>query len=108
MDIAVLAARHFEEHKRPLRIAVDEACWRYLFFLKPKKVAEIRLSKLDWPRCGCIMLTILYPRMPPRKPQREEHTPARPPTAKAEHPTGFRFRRPQQTEEERHVPPRDK
>lgn len=27
--LAAYAARHFEQHKRPLRIAVDEACWRF-------------------------------------------------------------------------------
>ena len=29
IHIADYAARYFKKHKRPLRVAVDEACWRY-------------------------------------------------------------------------------
>lgn len=29
IGIAEYAARHFQQHKRPLRIAVDGACWRF-------------------------------------------------------------------------------
>ncbi|CZR58576.1 uncharacterized protein PAC_08468 [Phialocephala subalpina] len=42
MDIAAYAAQHFEKHKRPLRIAIDEAIWRFTFWLPPNKVKWIR------------------------------------------------------------------
>ena len=35
------AAHHFEKHKRPLRIAVDEACWRFNN-LTPEQVKKIQ------------------------------------------------------------------
>ncbi|KAK5121673.1 hypothetical protein LTR85_004845 [Meristemomyces frigidus] len=41
ITIADYAARHFEKHKRPLRIAVDEACWRFTN-LTPEQVQRIR------------------------------------------------------------------
>lgn len=41
MKLADYAKRHFEKHKRPLRIAVDEACWRFTTF-SDEKVAAIR------------------------------------------------------------------
>ncbi|TVY37726.1 Flap endonuclease GEN-like protein [Lachnellula occidentalis] len=44
IEIAAYAARHFEQHKRPLRIAVDEAIWRYNFYLPPSTVARICLK----------------------------------------------------------------
>lgn len=39
--IADYAAAHWEQHKRPLRIAVDEACWRFNN-LSDEQVARIR------------------------------------------------------------------
>lgn len=39
--LADYAAAHFETHKRPLRIAVDEACWRFTN-LNVEQVARIR------------------------------------------------------------------
>ncbi|KUJ13713.1 PIN domain-like protein [Mollisia scopiformis] len=42
MDIAAFAAQHFEQHQRPLRIAIDEAIWRGKFFLKEEDVVSIR------------------------------------------------------------------
>ena len=41
IHIADYAARHFEQHGRPLRIAVDEACWRFTN-LTPEQVEKIR------------------------------------------------------------------
>ncbi|KXT09011.1 hypothetical protein AC579_7869 [Pseudocercospora musae] len=40
-ELADYAAAHFEEHKRPLRIAVDEACWRFRN-LNEEQVKKIR------------------------------------------------------------------
>ena len=39
--LADYAARHWQQHKRPLRIAVDEACWRFTN-LTPEQVQKIR------------------------------------------------------------------
>lgn len=44
MDIATYAAQHFENHKRPLRIAIDEAIWRKMFWVSKEKVDWIRDS----------------------------------------------------------------
>ncbi|KAI7238291.1 hypothetical protein KC330_g2588 [Hortaea werneckii] len=41
VHVADYAARHFQTHKRPLRIAVDEACWRFTN-LTPERVQKIR------------------------------------------------------------------
>ncbi|TKA64300.1 hypothetical protein B0A55_09775, partial [Friedmanniomyces simplex] len=41
VHIADYAARRFERHNRPLRIAVDEACWRFTN-LTPEQVERIR------------------------------------------------------------------
>ncbi|EME47462.1 hypothetical protein DOTSEDRAFT_166539 [Dothistroma septosporum NZE10] len=40
-NIADFAAEHFRTHRRPLRIAVDEACWRFTN-LTPEQVEKIR------------------------------------------------------------------
>jgi Holliday junction resolvase YEN1 len=40
-SLADYAARHWQQHKRPLRIAVDEACWRFTN-LTPEQVQKIR------------------------------------------------------------------
>lgn len=39
--IADFAADHFKQHHRPLRVAVDEACWRFTN-LTPEQVEKIR------------------------------------------------------------------
>lgn len=49
VEIATYASKHFEQYKLPLRIAIDEAIWRFKFFLKDEKVAEIRRSKIPRP-----------------------------------------------------------
>ncbi|KAK8905321.1 hypothetical protein QC760_006509 [Botrytis cinerea] len=36
VDLAEFAAQHFELHKRPLRIAVDEATWRHKLCISNK------------------------------------------------------------------------
>ncbi|CAD6448474.1 ed8e44dd-dfac-41ed-9b3a-52ff7ffd059f [Sclerotinia trifoliorum] len=36
ISLAELATKHFEHHKRPLRIAVDEATWRHKLFISNK------------------------------------------------------------------------
>ncbi|KAM0308075.1 hypothetical protein ACHAO8_010341 [Botrytis cinerea] len=36
VDLAEFAAQHFELHKRPLRIAVDEATWRHKLYISNK------------------------------------------------------------------------
>ena len=40
-SLADYAARHWQQYKRPLRIAVDEACWRFTN-LTPEQVQKIR------------------------------------------------------------------
>ncbi|KAF7195434.1 DNA repair protein RAD2, partial [Pseudocercospora fuligena] len=54
-DIADYAAAHFREHKRPLRIAVDEACWRFRN-LSPEDVESIRKGE---PAANPVEKTIL-------------------------------------------------
>ncbi|KAF8859932.1 PIN domain-like protein [Acephala macrosclerotiorum] len=41
IEIATFASQHFQKHRRPLRIAIDEAIWRYKFFISDKQVEEI-------------------------------------------------------------------
>ncbi|TGO68157.1 hypothetical protein BOTNAR_0029g00250 [Botryotinia narcissicola] len=36
VDLAEFASQHFEQHKRPLRIAVDEATWRHKLYISNK------------------------------------------------------------------------
>ncbi|KAJ8060349.1 hypothetical protein OCU04_010681 [Sclerotinia nivalis] len=36
VSLAELATKHFEQHKRPLRIAVDEATWRHKLYISNK------------------------------------------------------------------------
>ncbi|THV54369.1 hypothetical protein BGAL_0028g00250 [Botrytis galanthina] len=36
VDLAEFATQHFEQHKRPLRIAVDEATWRHKLYISNK------------------------------------------------------------------------
>ncbi|KAF7869846.1 hypothetical protein EAF04_004630 [Stromatinia cepivora] len=36
VSLAELATQHFEQHKRPLRIAVDEATWRHKLYISNK------------------------------------------------------------------------
>jgi hypothetical protein len=52
MPIAQLAEAHFREHKRPLKIAVDEADWRFNN-VAPDQVDFIRssTSNCDDARC---------------------------------------------------------
>lgn len=40
-SIAAYAAAHYKTHRRPLRIAVDEACWRFTN-LTPEQIARIQ------------------------------------------------------------------
>jgi Holliday junction resolvase YEN1 len=42
MPIALLAAEHFEQHRRPLRIAIDEPYW---WFNNVTKEQEIFIRK---------------------------------------------------------------
>ncbi|KAK5676348.1 hypothetical protein LTS10_011160 [Elasticomyces elasticus] len=56
VHIAEYAARHFEQHKRPLRIAVDEACWRFTN-LTPEQVERIREGE---PAANPVEKTILW------------------------------------------------
>ncbi|TKA30119.1 hypothetical protein B0A50_02838 [Salinomyces thailandicus] len=56
IHIADYAAQHFEKHKRPLRIAVDEACWRFTN-LTPEQVQKIRDGE---PAANPIEKTILW------------------------------------------------
>ncbi|KAK5700682.1 hypothetical protein LTR97_005199 [Elasticomyces elasticus] len=56
VHIAEYAARHFEQHKRPLRIAVDESCWRFTN-LTPKQVERIREGE---PAANPVEKTILW------------------------------------------------
>lgn len=44
MDIAAYAAQHFELHKKPLRIAIDEAIWRKMFWISTAEVMNMRQS----------------------------------------------------------------
>ncbi|KXT05469.1 hypothetical protein AC578_10974 [Pseudocercospora eumusae] len=55
-ELADYAAAHFEEHKRPLRIAVDEACWRFRN-LNEDQVRNIRDGE---PAANPIEKTILW------------------------------------------------
>lgn len=45
MDIATFAAQHFERHKTPLRIAIDEAIWRKMFWISTADVLAMRESR---------------------------------------------------------------
>lgn len=56
VHIAEYAARFFEKHKRPLRIAVDEACWRFTN-LTPEQVEKIREGE---PVANPVEKTILW------------------------------------------------
>ncbi|RMX85574.1 hypothetical protein D0867_15862 [Hortaea werneckii] len=56
VHIADYAARHFQKHKRPLRIAVDEACWRFTN-LTPEQVEKIRDGE---PAANPVEKTILW------------------------------------------------
>ncbi|KAK5729066.1 hypothetical protein LTR15_002207 [Elasticomyces elasticus] len=56
VHIAEYAARHFEQHKRPLRIAVDESCWRFTN-LTPEQVERIREGE---PAANPVEKTILW------------------------------------------------
>ncbi|KAK5722230.1 hypothetical protein LTR17_014333 [Elasticomyces elasticus] len=56
VHLAEYAARHFEQHKRPLRIAVDEACWRFTN-LTPEQVERIREGE---PAANPVEKTILW------------------------------------------------
>jgi Holliday junction resolvase YEN1 len=47
VDIAAFAGKHFERTKRPLRIAIDEASWRFNFFQSKESVARIRKGRLS-------------------------------------------------------------
>ncbi|TVY39171.1 hypothetical protein LSUB1_G004840 [Lachnellula subtilissima] len=78
IEIAAYATRHFEQHKRPLRIAVDEAIWRYNFYLPPSTVTQTRRN------------------CPPANPNEKKYLMARFATAAAQHPTHFCDRWPAQ------------
>ncbi|RMY72522.1 hypothetical protein D0862_14442 [Hortaea werneckii] len=56
VHLADYAARHFREHGRPLRIAVDEACWRFTN-LTPEQVERIRDGE---PAANPVEKTILW------------------------------------------------
>ena len=56
MHIADYAAQHFRKHGRPLRIAVDEACWRFTN-LTPEQVEKIRDGE---PAANPVEKTILW------------------------------------------------
>ncbi|KAI6890763.1 hypothetical protein KC318_g14420 [Hortaea werneckii] len=56
VHIADYAARHFQKHRRPLRIAVDEACWRFTN-LTPEQVQKIRDGE---PAANPVEKTILW------------------------------------------------
>ena len=56
IHIADYAARHFKQHKRPLRIAVDEACWRFTN-LTEEQVQKIRDGE---PAANPVEKTILW------------------------------------------------
>ncbi|CZT46524.1 uncharacterized protein RSE6_06962 [Rhynchosporium secalis] len=46
VKIAVYAAEHFEKHKRPLRIAIDEAVWCYKYCIHDHEhIDQIRLVR---------------------------------------------------------------
>lgn len=59
-SIADYAARFFEQHKRPLRIAVDEAGWRFNN-LTPDQVEKIRQGE---PAANPIEKTVLWRALP--------------------------------------------
>ena len=54
--IADFAAEHFKKHGKPLRVAVDEACWRYTN-LTPEEVEKIRQGE---PAANPVEKTILW------------------------------------------------
>ncbi|GAB1736333.1 hypothetical protein NU219Hw_g6998t1 [Hortaea werneckii] len=56
VHLAEYAARHFREHGRPLRLAVDEACWRFTN-LTPEQVERIRDGE---PAANPVEKTILW------------------------------------------------
>ncbi|KAI7359761.1 hypothetical protein KC354_g9240 [Hortaea werneckii] len=56
VHIADYAAQHFQKHQRPLRIAVDEACWRFTN-LTPEQVEKIRDGE---PAANPVEKTILW------------------------------------------------
>ncbi|KAI6819332.1 hypothetical protein KC340_g13799 [Hortaea werneckii] len=56
VHIADYAAQHFRKHGRPLRIAVDEACWRFTN-LTPEQVGKIRDGE---PAANPVEKTILW------------------------------------------------
>ncbi|RMY89527.1 hypothetical protein D0861_04167 [Hortaea werneckii] len=56
VHIADYAAQHFRKHGRPLRIAVDEACWRFTN-LTPEQVEKIRDGE---PAANPVEKTILW------------------------------------------------
>ena len=60
IDIATFAARHFEEAKRPSRIAVDEASWRYNCYVPDEQVAQSRRGGiLDSPHLAMLIDSIV-------------------------------------------------
>lgn len=56
ISIADYATRHLEQRKRPLRVAVDEACWRFTN-LTPEQVQKIRDGE---PAANPVEKTILW------------------------------------------------